>query len=803
MGFNYTEDDIADYADDYDSEENMDEQITEEEEVLLAQMMPELQTKMSGYTGIETQDFREALWYNEFSMEDAVQELQNKFKKPKGTYFLTPTGAWDEVEGNMTETNRDFRLRLQSHEHILNRIVETPAPTTGLSKLAALAKARAAKREIEKESSKEPASRTSILDKLSKGKPKEVAKDTALSRKILSLKRSRESPEHIPKNLLETPREKLVERPISAQGTLPNTRENTKSLEQTPEPEGPPVYPTVPPETRHLRTTPAPRFMLFVTSPCLKQKHDEALCCVYVPHANHLEKKIKANFTQPSPDDVVLAAQKEAFVGKAKVAAKYVEPELAAKVKGLSLDDKSGKKPSTLNIEGPVKPTKPFKKIDMTEALAVKNQKPHVSFVVIGHVDAGKSTLMGRLLYDVGVVDSQTLHKLQRESEKIGKASFALAWVMDQTSEERSRGVTVDVCTTNFETGSTKFTIVDAPGHKDFVPNMISGVTQADVAVLVVDSSNNAFESGFNLEGQTKEHALLAKSLGIQKLVVAVNKMDQQDWSQARFDEIRLQLTEFLRMTGFREDQVEFVPVSGLTGINVCKAPHEPRLAWYQGKTLLLILEHQAVQQDVGTDFVMCVSDVQTLGKMDGLALSGKVSAGTLQPGQTILISPAQYFAQVETITLGDGIQTVDLAIAGEHATLRLKGVSNADNKVQIGDVVSPIDKPVSAVNKFQARLVLFGMKRPLLVGTPFILFRGSQQTPAKITKIHFLVDPKTGEESKKAPRHLSANQSCVVDIEVSGRPLPLLVFAQSRLLGRVVIRKDGMTIGAGIVERL
>ena len=248
------------------------------------------------------------------------------------------------------------------------------------------------------------------------------------------------------------------------------------------------------------------------------------------------------------------------------------------------------------------KETKPFKKIDIAKEIASSSDyiKPRKSFVVIGHVDAGKSTLMGRLLFDFGIVDAKTVNKLVKEAEKAGKGSFALAWVMDQTEEERSHGVTVDICATDFETSTTKFTAIDAPGHKDFVPQMIGGVSQADFALLVVDSISGEFEAGFALDGQTKEHTILAKNFGIEKICVAVNKMDKEDWNENRFDAIKTQMTEFL--TGpdveFRPDQIDFVPISGLTGNNVVKRDDSiQEFKWYNGPTLAQYIENVELEK--------------------------------------------------------------------------------------------------------------------------------------------------------------------------------------------------------------
>ena len=219
------------------------------------------------------------------------------------------------------------------------------------------------------------------------------------------------------------------------------------------------------------------------------------------------------------------------------------------------------------------------KNLDVPSEYEKSTRKTEASFVVIGHVDHGKSTLMGRLLYDLKVVDQRSIDKYRKDASNMGKSSFALAWVMDSTSEERERGVTVDIAMNHFETDKTKFTILDAPGHRDFIPNMIAGASQADFAVLVIDAATNSFESG--LKGQTKEHALLVRSMGVQRVIIAVNKMDTTSWNEDRFTEIKQQMTAFLTSAGFQAKNLAFIPCAGLTGDNIV-TPIPEAASWYK-----------------------------------------------------------------------------------------------------------------------------------------------------------------------------------------------------------------------------
>ncbi|CAX40943.1 GTP binding protein, putative [Candida dubliniensis CD36] len=490
--------------------------------------------------------------------------------------------------------------------------------------------------------------------------------------------------------------------------------------------------------------------------------------------------KAKENFTQPSPDDVVLDAQKQAFEGVANL--KIAEAP-------------QSKKP---------KETKPFKKVDIAKALLSPDYaKPRKSFVVIGHVDAGKSTLMGRLLYDFGIIDAKTVSKLVKEAEKAGKGSFALAWVMDQTEEERSHGVTVDICATDFETATTKFTAIDAPGHRDFVPQMISGVSQADFALLVVDSISGEFEAGFALDGQTKEHTILAKNFGLERICVAVNKMDKENWDEHRFDAIRTQMTEFLTgpEVNFDKSQIDFIPISGLTGNNVVKRDLSVEsFKWYQGPTLAEYIEGVELgggsKESIGSEpFFLSVHDV--FKDKGELKVSGKVSSGSVYSGETIVALPSGESLQVQSLKVSK--KPVDFAISGELTQMAFKTsqISNESvDQIRIGDLITKAGSPVKTAHKLTVVLHLFNMDKPLLVGTPFVLFRNNTQVPARISKIVEIVNGK----KKKKVLHLVSQQTAIVEIELAGANLPVTKFDDNKVLGRIVIRREGTTIGAGTV---
>lgn len=454
-----------------------------------------------------------------------------------------------------------------------------------------------------------------------------------------------------------------------------------------------------------------------------------------------------------------------------------------------------------------IQPTKPRNPIDVKEYIDTQ-AKPHLNFVVLGHVDAGKSTLMGRLLYDIGAVDKNKIRKLKKESEQIGKGSFHLAWVMDQTTEERERGVTVSICTSDFKTPSANFTIVDAPGHRDFVPNAIAGVSQADVAVLSVDCGTDAFESGFNLDGQTKEHTLLARSMDISTIVVAMNKMDTVDWSATRFFQIQDELMDWFKKIGYKEDQIKWIPLSGFSGEGVYKIPYPEEQNWYDGPSLVETLEAVATKVNdesrkevLDKPFVFSILEVSSSKKNDESILAGKVESGSIQPGETITIYPSEQSCLVDKILTGRELESTNIAVKGEFVTLKLRQSHPKD--IEGGDLCGSVGYDIKSGRKFKIRLSTFQMNRPLLPGTSVMLFRGVYEQPARINKLLALIDRKDPSKVvKKKVKHLPSNKTAVVEIELTERRrwIPMVTIDENKHIGRVIIRKDGRSVATGAI---
>ncbi|KAM3860933.1 HBS1-like protein [Diretmus argenteus] len=425
--------------------------------------------------------------------------------------------------------------------------------------------------------------------------------------------------------------------------------------------------------------------------------------------------------------------------------------------------------------------------------------KPLLNLVVIGHVDAGKSTLMGHLLYLLGNVNKRTMHKYEQESKKAGKASFAYAWVLDETGEERDRGVTMDVGVTKFETASKVVTLMDAPGHKDFIPNMITGAAQADVAVLVVDASRGEFEAGFEAGGQTREHGLLVRSLGVTQLAVAVNKMDQVKWQQERFQEILSKLGNFLKQAGFKESDVFFIPTSGLSGENLATRSSVPQLtSWYSGPCLLEQIDaFKPPQRSVDKPFRLCVSDVFK-DQGSGFCVTGKIEAGYIQAGERILAMPPNETCTVKGITLHD--EPLDWAAAGDHVSLTVTGMDII--KINVGCVFCDPKEPIRVCSRFRARILLFNIEVPITQGFPVLLHYQTVSEPATIRKLISVLHKSSGEVLKKKPKCLGKGMNAIVEIQTQ-RPVALELYKDYKELGRFMLRYVGSTIAAGVVTEI
>lgn len=632
------------------------------------------------------------------------------------------------------------------------------------SKLAALAASRKKKENQRAEDGQNATSSVALLDKLS-GKPRQLKPDSAStlsSSKTLSAiteQTVNEQPRKYPRR-----KSKALE---SLQDDQPAKEASKKSdsLASSAAEKKPEMTPTAGPSI-FART-------IFGAS-AVSQQHDVQTSD---RHMLGLDTHAEFDFAGPSPDDVVTKAQNTK--GSTQKPVKQ-SPHPSSGDKSV---DAVAQGVGNVNIE---EPKVKGKNLDVIAEFERSKPKNAANFVVIGHVDAGKSTLMGRLLYDLKVVDQRTLDKYRKEAERIGKASFALAWVLDQGTEERNRGVTIDIAMNKFETESTSFTILDAPGHRDFIPNMIAGASQADFAVLVIDASTGNFESG--LKGQTKEHALLVRSMGVQRIVIAVNKLDTVQWSRGRFEEISQQVSAFLTSAGFMAKNLAFVPCAGLTGDNIVRRAKDPQASWYTGAPLISLLESsEPVTRALQKALRMTVDDIFRGGVQNPLSVAGRLDAGNVQIGDTVVVMPASQTASVKGLEVDS--EPAEWAVAGQNVILHLADIEA--KYLKSGDVVCPPAAPIQCITSFGVKMLAFEHITPMHCE----VHKGRLHAPGRVTKLLAQLDKASGAAVKgKKPRLIKPGSVARVLVEVDD-PIPL------EQGGRVILRAGGETIGAGLVE--
>lgn len=436
-------------------------------------------------------------------------------------------------------------------------------------------------------------------------------------------------------------------------------------------------------------------------------------------------------------------------------------------------------------------------------AAAAEDPREHLNVIFIGHVDAGKSTLSGSILYHTGQVDRRAIEKYEREAKDKNRESWFLAFILDTTDEERTKGITVEVGRATFETKNRRFTILDAPGHKNYVPNMIAGAAQADVGVLVISARKGEFETGFEKGGQTREHALLAKTLGVRVLIVVVNKMDEPTvkYSKERYDDIVTKLTPFLKSSGYNTAKhVHFIPISGLSGGNVKDRFPAGACPWYDGPSLLEVLD--AV--NVGGRDAEGPLRIPVLDKYSdrGLIVMGKVESGTAREGQKMLIMPQKVECVVDTLYIND--MEVRTAKPGENVKLKIKGCKDED--VLRGFVLCDLERPIIPVRQFEAQVMLLELEAHSLftAGYSAILHVHTAQEEVTVKKLVAEVDKKTGEAKvgAPAPKFMKSGGFCIAVLETT-QAVCVEKFEAMQQLGRFTLRDGTRTIAIGKILRL
>jgi len=431
-----------------------------------------------------------------------------------------------------------------------------------------------------------------------------------------------------------------------------------------------------------------------------------------------------------------------------------------------------------------------------------EKRKDNVNIVFIGHVDAGKSTIGGHLLYLTGQVDKRTLEKFEREAKEMNRESWYLSWALDTNDEERDKGKTVEVGRGFFETEKKRFTLLDAPGHRCFVSNMIGGAAQADVGILVISARKGEFETGFDRGGQTREHALLAKTAGVKHLVVLINKMDDPsvEWDQARYDDICNRLTPFLKQSGFRQTDIKFMPASGLTGANLKETLDPTVCPWYTGLPFLRYLDQLPSFKDKSTDKPFRMSIVEKYKDM-GTMVMGKVISGTCKKNQSLTIMPNKTVVQVADILIDD--MDSDVAESGDNVKLKLRNIEEED--ISSGFVLCSLENTCKIADRFLAKIQLVELRNIIAPGFNCIMHIHSAVTEVSFEELVGVLDKKTGKKMvDKAgkpikPRCAKEREVIFAKLQLAS-PICIESFDQFPQLGRFTLRDEGKTIAVGMV---
>jgi len=414
-------------------------------------------------------------------------------------------------------------------------------------------------------------------------------------------------------------------------------------------------------------------------------------------------------------------------------------------------------------------------------------EKPHMNLVFIGHVDHGKSTTVGRLLLDTGHIEPHVIEKYKKEADQKGKATFEFAWVMDGLKEERERGLTIDVAHKRFNTPKFYFTIIDAPGHRDFVKNMITGTSQADAAVIVVSAIEGP-------QAQTKEHIFLARTLGVNQIVIDVNKMDAVGYQQAKYDETKKAVTELLKTVGYKAEDIPFIATSGYKGDNVAKA--STNMPWYKGQTLLQALDTlKEPSKPTEKPLRIPVQDVYTITGV-GTVPVGRVETGVLKPDMKIIFMPANKVGEVKSIEMHH--ETLPQAVPGDNVGFNVRGIAKTD--VKRGDVAGPVDNPPTVAKTFTAQIMVLNHPSVITVGYTPVFHCHTAQVACTFTELLKKLDPRTGTVKEENPQFLKTGDAAIVKITPT-KPLVIEKAKDFPQLGRFAIRDMGQTVAAGMVQ--
>jgi len=438
-------------------------------------------------------------------------------------------------------------------------------------------------------------------------------------------------------------------------------------------------------------------------------------------------------------------------------------------------------------------------------------EKIHISIVVVGHVDSGKSTTTGHLIYKCGGIDKRTIEKFEKESSEMGKGSFKYAWVLDKLKAERERGITIDIALWKFETSKFFVTIIDAPGHRDFIKNMITGTSQADCAVLIVAAGTGEFEAGISKNGQTREHVLLCFTLGVKQLIVAVNKMDSTEpkYSEDRFKEISKEVSAYVKKVGYNPATVPIVPISGFNGDNMLEK--SPNMSWwkktkierksgnYEFETLFDALDNiEPPSRPLDKPLRLPLQDVYKIGGI-GTVPVGRVETGILKPGMVVTFAPTGLTTEVKSVEMHH--EALAEAKPGDNVGFNVKNVPVKDLKR--GYVTSDSkNDPARGAEHFTSQVIVLNHPGQIQAGYTPVVDCHTSHIACKFAELLTKIDRRTGKELEQSPKAVKSGDSCMVKM-IPSKPLCVEAFQQYAPLGRFAVRDMKQTVAVGVIKEV
>merc|ERR1711906_65620 len=432
--------------------------------------------------------------------------------------------------------------------------------------------------------------------------------------------------------------------------------------------------------------------------------------------------------------------------------------------------------------------------------MGMGKEKVHISLVVVGHVDSGKSTTTGHLIYKCGGIDKRVIEKFEKEAAEMGKGSFKYAWVLDKLKAERERGITIDIALWKFESDKHYFTIIDAPGHRDFIKNMITGTSQADLAVLIVASSTGEFEAGISKDGQTREHALLAYTLGVKQMRVAMNKMDNTTppYSEARYKEIKEEVTNFLKKTGYDPEKIPFIPISGFHGDNMIEEAVE-NMPWYKGPCLLASLDQaKPPKRPVDKPLRLPLQDVYKIGGI-GTVPVGRVETGMIKPGMVCTFAPNGVTTEVKSVEMHH--ESMPEAVPGDNVGFNIKNVSVKE--IRRGNVASDSkNDPAKETVSFDAQVIVMEHPGQISNGYTPVLDCHTAHIACKFKEITEKLDRRTTKKTEDNPKFVKKGDACMATL-VPTKPMCVEAFKAYAPLGRFAVRDMRQTVAVGVIKEV